>query len=235
MEHKHKTRRLVVVLAVVVLSGVGIAISADDIDQIFFGDPLANVEYTEGSALAVLDELEVRGRAPRTEYSREQFGGSWGTAPSGCDVRNYILVRDLEDVLFDDDGCLVDAGTLHDPYTGTRIDFIRGPGTSAEVQIDHVVALSDAWQKGAQTWSEAQRVQFHDDPLNLLAVDGPANQAKGDGDAATWLPPNRGYRCAFVARQIAVKYAYDLWVTSAERDAKRRVLAGCPDQRLPTP
>ena len=102
------------------------------------------------------------------------------------------------------------------------------------MQIDHVVALSDAWQKGAQQLSMAMREQLANDPLELLAVDGPANQAKGDGDAATWLPPNKPYRCAYVARQIAVKQKYHLWVTSAERDAMQKILSGCAGQALPS-
>ena len=124
-------------------------------------------------------------------------------------------------------------GTLHDPYTSTTIAFLRGQSTSSRVQIDHVVALSDAWQKGAQQLSYERRTAFANDPLNLLAVDGPTNQRKGDGDAATWLPPQRAYRCAYVARQVAVKQRYRLWVTAAEREAITRVLRSCPGQALP--
>jgi hypothetical protein len=101
------------------------------------------------------------------------------------------------------------------------------------VQIDHVVALSDAWQKGAQQLSAETRRAFANDSLNLLAVDGATNQGKGDGDAATWLPPNKPYRCSYAARQVAVKAKYGLWVTSPERDALGRILATCPSQRLP--
>jgi hypothetical protein len=95
------------------------------------------------------------------------------------------------------------------------------------VQIDHVVPLADAWQKGAQQWSPAKRIDFANDPLNLLAVDGPTNQAKSDGDAATWLPPNKAYRCAYVTRQVAVKARYGVWVTQAEHDAIARILSRC--------
>jgi hypothetical protein len=122
---------------------------------------------------------------------------------------------------------------LDDPYTGAEIQFVRVSSTSGEVQIDHVVALSDAWQKGAQDLEFTERVIFANDPLNLLAVDGPANQEKGDADAASWLPPNRAFRCRYVARQIAVKAEYKLWVTEAEKAAMRRVLNGCGDQRVP--
>jgi len=129
--------------------------------------------------------------------------------------------------------CTVLSGVLHDPYTAKTINFTRGEKTSDDVQIDHVVALSDAWQKGAQQLDPETRKQFANDPLNLLAVDGPANNAKSDADAATWLPPNKDYRCRYVARQVAVKQKYQLWVTQAEHDAIQRVLGGCPGQMLP--
>jgi hypothetical protein len=97
-----------------------------------------------------------------------------------------------------------------------------------EVQIDHVVALSDAWQKGAQKLSLATRTALANDPLNLLAVKGRLNSQKGDGDAATWLPPLKSYRCAYVARQVAVKAKYSLWVTVAEKAAIKGILDKCP-------
>ena len=99
------------------------------------------------------------------------------------------------------------------------------------MQIDHVVALSDAWQKGAQQLTAEQRVQLANDPLNLLAVDGPANQAKSDADAATWLPPHKPFHCQYVARQVAVKRKYQLWVTEAEKEAMIRILLSCGDSR----
>ncbi|HEY7719849.1 MAG TPA: DUF1524 domain-containing protein [Pedococcus sp.] len=190
-----------------------------------------------GSAAAALALLPVKGRAPRTGYERELFGQAWSDVDrNGCDTRNDMLRRDLTDDVLKAGtrGCVVLRGTLADPYTGARIAFVRGATTSARVQVDHVVALSDAWQKGAQRLSLAQRTAFANDPLNLLAVDGPTNQRKGDGDAATWLPPRKAYRCAYVARQVAVKRKHGLWVTGAERDAIARVLSACPGQRLPS-
>jgi hypothetical protein len=186
--------------------------------------------------VTTLATLTVTGRAPRTGYDRSLFGQAWADVDrNGCDTRNDILRRDLTGITLKPGthGCLVLAGTLADPYTGTTIAFVRGRGTSNAVQVDHVVALSDAWQKGAQRWSTVTRTAFANDPLNLLAVDGPTNQRKGDGDAATWLPPRRVVRCAYVARQIAVKRRYGLSVTGAERDAMVRVLTACPGQSLP--
>lgn len=172
-----------------------------------------------------LGSLTVRGRAPSTGYARERFGQAWADVDhNGCDTRNDILRRDLVATVVED--CVVLSGTLDDPYTGVPIPFARGPG-SAAVQVDHVVALSDAWQKGAQAWTAGRREAFANDPANLLAVDGPANQEKGAGDAATWLPPQHGYRCVYALRQVRVKAAYGLWVTAAERDALNRELNRC--------
>jgi len=192
--------------------------------------PAPGAEAAEGSALALLETLDVKGRAPRTGYEREQFGQRWKDIDrNGCDTRNDVLARDLTAIVRSGP-CTVLSGSLADPYTGQAIAFQRGQGTSEQVQIDHVVALSDAWQKGAQQLAPEVRERFANDPLNLLAVDGPANQSKGDGDAATWLPSHKPTRCAYVARQVSVKAAYGLWVTRAEHDAIAGILSTCPEQ-----
>ncbi len=191
---------------------------------------------SDGTALETARQLMIRGRSPRTGYERALFGDGWVDVDrNDCDTRNDILNRDLTEVAHKDGarGCVVRAGVLLDPYSGERIHFVRGSTTSDEVQIDHVVALGDAWQKGAQTWDTDQRIAFANDPLNLLAVSGVLNHRKGDSDTATWLPPNKGYRCQFVARQVAVKHRYDLWTTQPEQDAMVRVLSACPDEPLP--
>jgi pyruvate/2-oxoglutarate dehydrogenase complex dihydrolipoamide acyltransferase (E2) component len=185
------------------------------------------------SALALLATLPVKGRAAKTGYARSQFGQRWKDVDrNGCDTRNDILAAQLTEITRRG-RCTVLSGTLHDPYSGSTIPFTRGQSTSQSVQIDHVVALSDAWQKGAQALTPEQRTAFANDPLNLLAVDGHANASKRDGDAATWLPKAKGFRCAYVARQVAVKSAYGLWVTQAEHDAITRILATCPAQPAP--
>ncbi|MEU6078977.1 HNH endonuclease family protein [Streptomyces sp. NPDC047108] len=187
-----------------------------------------------GPALSAVDALTVKGRAPRTGYGRERFGSPWADTDSNkCPTRDDILGRDLTDVKRRAATCAVTSGTLaEDPYTGRRVEFRRGGGS--EVDVDHLVALSDAWQKGAARWEPRKRIAFANDPLNLLAVDAGTNRSKGDGDTATWLPPDKSFRCTYVSGQIAVKKKYGLWVTRAERNAMRRVLAGCPEQRLPT-
>lgn len=187
-------------------------------------------------AAALLETIPVKGRAPKTGYDRSQFGSAWLDADgNGCDTRNDMLNRDLTDIAYVTSvPCTVASGTLADPYTATTIAFLRGVGTSDAVQIDHVVALSDAWQKGAQQLTYSQRVALANDPLNLQSTDGPTNEQKGDGDAATWLPPNTAFRCAYVARQVSVKSTYSLWVTQAEHDAIAGILAQCPGQLAPT-
>ena len=191
----------------------------------------ADTSATTGTALAVLATLAVKGRAPKTGYDRVgQFGTAWlDVDRNGCDTRNDILARDLLDAA-KSGPCRVLSGILNDPYSGKTISFIRGNTTSTLGQIDHVVALSDAWQKGAQQLTAAQPISLANDPLNLWAVDGAINQAKSDGDAATWLPPQKSFRCEYAARQISVKATYGLWVTTAEHDALAGILQACPDQ-----
>lgn len=188
-------------------------------------DKLETQYFADKSPTEALSELVVKGRASKTGYKRSQFGDGWART-GNCDTRNIILNRDLMDPIVDDQ-CRVQSGVLNDPYTAQTVMFTRGDTTSAAVQIDHVVALSDAWQKGAQLLEFNQRVALANDPLNLLAVDGAANQAKGDGDAATWLPPNKAFRCQYIARQIAVKAKYGLWVTQAEKDSMTKIMASC--------
>ncbi|MET4050535.1 MULTISPECIES: DUF1524 domain-containing protein [unclassified Rhodococcus (in: high G+C Gram-positive bacteria)] len=187
------------------------------------------------AALSMLATVPIKGRAPKTGYDRDVFGQAWTDdvtvegGHNGCDTRNDILHRDLTAITEKpgSNGCAVQTGTLADAYTGTTISFVRGTDTSSAVQIDHVVALSNAWQTGAQQLDPATRQNLANDPRNLQAVDGPANQQKSDGDAATWLPSNNAYRCTYVARQVEVKAVYGLWVTQPEHDAITRVLSDC--------
>ena len=189
-----------------------------------------------GLAMAVLDTLLVKGRAPKTGYMRAQFGQRWADVDrNGCDTRNDILNRDLTSIIYKvkTRDCVVLSGMLVDRYSGETINFLRGNITSMAVQIDHVVALSNAWQTGAFKLSADQRKALANDPLNLFAVKGRLNSQKGDGDAATWLPPLKSFRCAFVAQQIAVKAKYSLWVVPPEKAAMQLILEKCPTQKLP--
>ncbi len=202
---------------------------------IFIGFP-AGAKAGEPTVVDVISTMAVKGRAPKTGYTREQFGTAWKDVDhNGCDTRNDILNRDLSSITYkvSSQDCVVLSGVLVDPYSRESINFLRGVATSSEVQIDHVVALSNAWQTGAFKLTLEKRTALANDPLNLLAVKGRLNSQKGDGDAATWLPPRKSYRCQYVARQVAVKYKYGLWLTAPEKAAILRLLQACPGQLIP--
>lgn len=168
-------------------------------------------------------------------YVRAAFGDGWVDVDgNGCGTRDDILSRDLTNPT-KLDNCRIGSGVLHDPYTGNAISFTRGSDDDNDggVQIDHVVALSNAWKTGANAWSSEQRIKYANDPYVLLAVDDQANQDKRDYAADKWLPANTGYRCNYVARQIGIKAKYSLNVTNAERAAMSQVLASCPAQTVP--
>ena len=189
------------------------------------------------SGLSIIEAQVTKGRAAKTGYTRAQFGQTWADVDrNGCDTRNDILKRDLTAAVFKEKTreCVVLSGTLIDPFSGETINFVRGNTSSMEVQIDHVVPLSNAWQTGAFKLSIKERTAFANDPMNLLAVKGRLNSQKGDGDAATWLPPLKSYRCDYVTRQIAVKIKYKLWFTAPEKEAMVRILKSCPEKALPT-
>jgi hypothetical protein len=183
-------------------------------------------------ALTVLNNLEVKGRAPKTGYARSQFPHWSDPDRNGCDARNDILKRDLTNITFKEGtrDCKVIAGQLLDPFSGKVIIF---SASKVVIDIDHVVALSNAWQTGAAYFDKNKRSQIANDPLNLLAVDAKLNRKKGDGDAATWLPPYKAFRCEYVARQVAVKAKYGLWVTQPEKAAIGKILSTCVGQKLP--
>ena len=188
------------------------------------------------SGLSIIETQVTKGRAAKTGYTRAQFGQTWADVDrNGCDTRNDILKRDLTGEVFKEKtrDCVVLSGILIDPYSGETINFVRGNVSSMEVQIDHVVALSNAWQTGAFKLTLKERTAFANDPLNLLAVKGRLNSQKGDGDAATWLPPLKSFRCDYVSRQIAVKLKYKLWFTAPEKEAMIRILKSCPEKVLP--
>jgi len=189
------------------------------------------------SGLSIIQAQTTKGRAAKTCYTRAQFGPAWADVDrNGCDTRNDILNRDLTNQVYKEKTkqCVVLSGTLVDPFSGESINFVQGAKTSSEVQIDHTVALSNAWQTGAFKLTSDQRKALANDPLNLLAVKGRLNSQKGDGDAATWLPPLKSYRCDYVSRQIAVKIKYKLWFTAPEKEAMVRILKSCPEKALPT-
>lgn len=210
--------------------GESYGVRVDGEDEAVDGD-VADGNVADGErklAIEVLELLEVKGRAPKTGYTREQFYDGWPVV-DGCSLRQRIIKREFGETAILE-GCDVVAGEYDEPYTGQHLTFQSKKEIADGVQIDHVVALSDAWQKGAQYKDQDTRYKIATDPLNLLAVEATANKNKSDGDAATWLPANKKFRCQYVARQVSVKYKYALWVTLAEKEAIKKVLGNCPNE-----
>lgn len=234
---KLKSRRIILVLMALVGVAAWVLVNpasyetvltqAEDEGVDYAAEAVTEVNPDAPLATEILEKLEVKGRAPKTGYSREEFYKNWPTV-DGCSLRQRIIKREFGDTAVLD-GCNVVAGEFDEPYTGEHRVFTEKSQIS-KIQIDHVVALSDAWQKGAQYMEKEVRYKIATDPLNLLAVDGPANEQKSDGDAATWLPTNKKFRCQYVARQVSVKYKYALWVTDAEKEAMANVLINCPQE-----
>ena len=238
MKLSHRTRRIISVLAILTLAGIWLAVNPTSYES----NPIPTEQATDSQkttseqnldsnqgqtklAKDVLEQLEIKGRAPKTGYARTEFYKSWPNV-DGCSLRQIIIKRELGDsaVL---DGCDVISGTFTEPYTGSVMTFYQKSDISKKIQIDHIVALSDAWQKGAQQWDEETRRNFANDPRNLRAVKGRLNAQKGAGDAATWLPPQRQHRCEYARDIIDVKSEYGLWVTPAEKDALHTQLSTC--------
>ncbi|WP_404291139.1 HNH endonuclease family protein [Glutamicibacter arilaitensis] len=188
-------------------------------------------KLTGPRALNTLNSLPVKGKAPATGYSRNgKFGNGWKDFDNDkCDERQDTLSRDMSKVKFKDrKKCTLRSGTLHDAYTGKRINW---KAKSGSVDIDHVVALKNAWISGGQKLSQSQRQALANDPLNLMASSATANRQKGGKDAAEWLPKNKTFRCQYVATQISVKKKYALSVTKAEKNAIAMVLNSCKSQK----
>ncbi|WP_313674961.1 HNH endonuclease family protein [Mycolicibacterium sp.] len=179
----------------------------------------------------------IPGRIRENDYRRTAFGDSWDDengAPggrNGCDTRNDILTRDLVDKAFvHTSRCpqAVASGTLRDPYTNATVAFVRGNQVGASVQIDHIVPLAFAWDMGARAWSDALRKRFANDPANLLAVAGKANQDKGDLPPGEWMPPNAGFWCQYALQFAEVVRGYRLAVDEASARELKNAAASCP-------
>ena len=198
---------------------------------------IATQEPSAGDSQASLaaQALVERGRSASTNYSRDSFGSAWKDVDrNGCDTRNDILGRDFTTAIFKagTNDCKVIGGTWTDPYSNESYTFTEQP---SEAQIDHVVALSNAWQMGADLWTDEMRTEFANDPLNLIVTVASLNRQKSDSNAASWLPPYKPGRCDFIARQVAVKTKWQLFVTSSEKVAMLSILSKpeCSQTLLP--
>lgn len=223
----------IAVLTVVVAVQVLMAAGEREVAAQAAGDPPTVEPGTDVLAGIAVVPTRIRG----FDYHRAAFGDAWddfNDAPggrNGCDTRNDILNRDLVDTtLVAIKRCpnAVATGTLHDPYTNAVVSFVRGNQTGASVQIDHIVPLALAWDLGARGWDDAKRKRFANDPANLLAVAGKANQDKGDGEPAVWMPPNVAFHCQYAMQFIEVLRGYQLPVDEPSVPALRAAAATCP-------
>ena len=193
---------------------------------------------TVAAGADVLAGITVVAVRPRGyDYLRSAFGDAWDddtSAPggrNGCDTRNDILARDLDDktyVAIKRCPQAVATGELRDPYTNATVAFTRGPKVGESVQIDHIVPLAYAWDMGARDWTAQMRARFANDPANLLAVAGQANQDKGDLPPGEWMPPNTAFHCTYAMQFIEVLRGYRLVVDEASARELREASASCP-------
>ncbi|WP_020105562.1 HNH endonuclease family protein [Nocardia sp. 348MFTsu5.1] len=213
-------------ISAVVVAGVGVAINRPP-------DISPDAQRLLGE-LALIPALAARPDPP--DYDRSAFGAAWtddtdaGGSGNGCDTRNDILDRDLRDKTFAAvDSCAraVATGEFRSPYSGAWITFRRGQGTGAKVQIDHIVPLSFAWDMGARLWNPAVRQRFANDPANLVAVDGDANQDKSDKQPSQWMPANKGFHCQYAAQFVVVMRTYGLYLDAPSVPVLRSALRRC--------
>lgn len=231
------TRRALLWLAAIAVVAVVVAIQVVSerarVDpDVSAGVPVVPVGADVLSGLVVVPE-RIRGG----DYRRAAYGDAWdddNSAPgghNGCDTRDEILDRDLTDKSYTvTKRCAnaVAAGSLRDPYTNDTVAFVRGNQVGASVQIDHIVPLAFAWDMGARDWPDEMRKRFANDPANLLAVAGRANQDKGDLPPGEWMPPNTAFWCTYAMQFIAVLRGYRLPVDEPSAQRLRAATQTCP-------
>jgi uncharacterized protein DUF1524 len=232
---RHRLLWLAVAVAVAVIVAYQVIASSGDRAAHFIAQADIPTVAPGVDVLAGVVVVPIRIRS--YDYRRGAFGDSWTddtTAPgghNGCDTRNDILDRDLIDkthVSIKRCPNAVATGTLHDPYTNATIAFVRGNQTGAAVQIEHIVPLAYAWDMGARNWTDEIRVRFANDPANLLAVQGQANQDKGDKEPADWMPPNTAFHCQYAVQFIAVLRGYGLAVDASSVPVLHQAAETCP-------
>jgi hypothetical protein len=221
-------------VVIAVLVAVQVTISTSDRAQF---TAQADIPTVAPGVDVLAGVAEVPMRIRGFDYRRDAFGDSWSDdnpAPgghNGCDTRNDILERDLADktyVSIKRCPTAVATGRLHDPYTNAEVAFVRGNQIGAAVQIDHIVPLALAWDLGARNWTDDLRLRFANDPANLLAVQGEANQIKGDQEPASWMPPNTAFHCQYAVQFIEGLRGYALPVDVASAAVLRQAAATCP-------
>lgn len=220
------------------LAGIAVVVAGQVVSQRGRSTVTAQSAPSVRAGADVLTGVGVVGiRVRGSDYRRSAFGEAWdddNAAPggrNGCDTRDDILDRDLVDTVHvSTKRCprAVQSGTLRDPYTNATITFVRGNQMGASVQIDHIVPLAFAWDMGARDWSDAQRKRFANDPANLIAVAGQANQEKGDLPPGEWMPPNHAFWCQYAVQFVEVARGYRVPVDEASARQLREAMHTCP-------
>lgn len=225
------TTSAAIVIAVVALAVWGFQRADDDADEAQV--PLVLLPEPGWDPLDVLDSLTViedGTSLAQTPYDRDHFGQRWADVDrNGCDTRNDTLRRDLDELVVRQgtQGCVAQSGVLVDPYSGGEFVFERGSAHAGELHVDHIVALADAWHKGAEGWSEEERTWFANDPMNLVVTFGQVNQGKGASDAGSWVPPDQDAWCGFAVHVVWVKEQYALVVAADEAVVLEELLGTC--------
>lgn len=168
-----------------------------------------------------LDAIGVTPEGSSAGYDRDLFP-HWADQGNSCNTREIVLQRDGEDVAVGSD-CYPTSGRWYSVYDAV---WANSP---SDVEIDHIVALSEAWHSGASAWSTDQREQFANDLQHsqVIAVSSASNQAKSDNDPAEWTPPNSSVHCVYAHEWIDVKYVWGLTIDQAEHDALDVLLGTC--------
>lgn len=176
---------------------------------------------SESTARTWLSTIRVAPLGTSDGYSRDLFP-HWWTVTGTCNTREMVLQRDGTNVVVDS-SCAAISGSWYSPYDGATWR------AASDVDIDHVVPLSNAWRTGARSWTTAKREAFANDRYHpqLIAVTDNVNQAKGDQSPDQWKPPLTSYWCTYAKMWVASKYEWGLWVTSTERSALYGMLDRC--------
>lgn len=174
---------------------------------------------TQSDAQALVDQLTVAPEGSGAGYDRDLFDHWIDVDHDGCHTRCEVLEAEKR---YDLPG-LPQGGWLS-IYDGYSTD------DASELDVDHVVALSEAWRSGADRWDANRRRAFAndlDEPDALIAVTASTNRSKSDRDPASWQPPNSGAWCQFGLGWVRVKIKWELTADDAEVRALRNILRGC--------
>lgn len=183
------------------------------------------------TARTLLNRLTVASESGSTTYQRSYFRHWIDADGDGCDTREEVLIHESRTTVYPGSGCRVTTGRWYSWYDGATWT------QASDVDIDHVVALKEAWESGARRWTTSDRTRYANDlglSWSLDAVTDNVNQSKSDRDPSQWLPPRTSVRCTYAIHWVGVKYRWRLTINSAERSALSSIISGSCGQRTVT-